>query len=255
MVHRNDVIRAIVELLRPLPYVNALWQGGAAAWKRVDDWSDIDLCVDANDNHTEDVMTLVTDTLQNQYGIALQFDVLQSPWPGLRQRFFRLNDSSPFMMIDFCIFKSSATDKLLEKEIHGEQIIHFDKNGALNIAPINSGEWMEKLRLRLPLLKAKFEIFQVLAEKEINRGNHIEAFMFYMGYTLNPLVEVLRIIHAPYHYSFSSRYIHYDLPADVVAYLQPLYFVGNPHELRDKWQLAKGKFGEAMKEAEQKCKN
>ena len=46
---RSAILTTLRQALEPLPYVHAMWEGGAAAFGRVDEWSDIDLQVDADD--------------------------------------------------------------------------------------------------------------------------------------------------------------------------------------------------------------
>jgi hypothetical protein len=42
-ITHQDILTGLRQALEPLPYVNAMWEGGAAAFHRVDEWSDIDL--------------------------------------------------------------------------------------------------------------------------------------------------------------------------------------------------------------------
>jgi hypothetical protein len=74
--------------------------------------------------------------------------------------------------------------------------------------------------------------------KEIYRQNRIEALSFYHGFTLRPLVEVLRIKYCPIRYDFHTRYVYYDLPSEVVRKLETLYFIANLDELREKHEDA-----------------
>ena len=87
-----------------------------------------------------------------------------------------------------------------------------------------------------------------LIEKELNRGNYIEAMAFYHGFTLNPLLELLRIKYKPFRYNFRTRYIYYDLPKDVVDKLHDFYFIGDPKELKFKYEAGKVWFNELMEE-------
>jgi hypothetical protein len=109
-------------------------------------------------------------------------------------------------------------------------------------APYDHEAHFEKLRTRLPELRTKFELYQILTEKEIHRGNHLEAFVFYMAFTLRPLVEVLRIRYVPQRYNFYTRYVYYELPADVVRDLEALYFIADPREISSKRQQAEAWF-------------
>jgi len=49
MFSRDSIVRLLTEALRPLPYVHAFWEAGAAAFNRVDEWSDIDLYIVVDD--------------------------------------------------------------------------------------------------------------------------------------------------------------------------------------------------------------
>jgi len=41
-VTRSSILSALRAALEPLPFVHAMWEGGAAAFGRVDEWSDGD---------------------------------------------------------------------------------------------------------------------------------------------------------------------------------------------------------------------
>jgi hypothetical protein len=60
-------------------------------------------------------------------------------------------------------------------------VVHFDKLGVVQPAPFDPGSHLDKLRDRLSVLRTKFELYQTLTEKEIQRGNHMEAFAYYYG--------------------------------------------------------------------------
>ena len=98
-------------------------------------------------------------------------------------------------------------------------------------------------RRALPLMGAPN---QALTVKEIQRGNHLEALAFYNAFTLRPLVEVLRIQYAPQRYNFHTRYVYYELPAEVVQDLEALYFIGDPQEISHKRQQAEAWFYQTL---------
>ncbi len=128
--------------------------------------------------------------------------------------------------------KRSSEDKFLQYEIHGEPTIHFDKADIVKNNPVNRETFLQKLESRLEELKVTFQLFQVLTLKELHRENDIEALLFYLNFTYKPLVEVLRMKYCPLHYNFYYRYIHYDLPAEVVTRLQRLAFAATPETVR-----------------------
>ncbi len=44
---------------------------------------------------------------------------------------------------------------------------------------------------RFEILKTTFPLFQVLVSKELNRKRYVEAFAFYQGSVIRPLIEIL----------------------------------------------------------------
>jgi hypothetical protein len=60
---RQEILHALRQRLQPLPYVHAMWEAGAIAFDRVDQWSDIDLQFDVDDNHVEEAFAEVEHAL------------------------------------------------------------------------------------------------------------------------------------------------------------------------------------------------
>ena len=81
-------------------------------------------------------------------------------------------------------------------------------------------------------------MFNNIVQKEINRGNSIEAIYNYRIVTLNSLVEVLRIKYCPIHHDFRTRYLHYELPPDIIKKLKEFFFVRDESDLQQKYQKA-----------------
>jgi len=81
-------------------------------------------------------------------------------------------------------------------------------------------------------------MFNNFVQKELNRKNYLEALDLYHSLTLATLVEALRMKHNPVHYDFRMRYVHYELPENVVQKLQDLYFVNNTEDLQKKYREA-----------------
>mgnify|MGYP002626434162 CR=1 FL=1 len=49
MIKRKEIIKKLIEELKPIEYINAIWEGSSEACGRTDEWSEIDLGVDAKD--------------------------------------------------------------------------------------------------------------------------------------------------------------------------------------------------------------
>jgi hypothetical protein len=117
---RQQILDAVIAALQPLDYVFAMWEAGAAAFNRLDQWSDLDLMIDADDERTVDVQAAFEAAIQELSPIQLKYEEPQPTWHGHAQAFYRLRDASPFLMLDVVFLKHSHPDKFLEYEIHGE---------------------------------------------------------------------------------------------------------------------------------------
>lgn len=247
MPDRETIILTIRSALEPREDVLALWEAGAAAFDRVDIWSDIDLVLVVDDTSSEDWFHLIEETLQRLAPIELKYILPQPTWHGHAQAFYRLADTSIYSMIDLVIMSASATNRFLEREVHGEPRVYFDKNGQAAPTFLDWETHWHTLRERLNHVLTIFELFQPLTLKELNRHNAIEAMAFYQAYTLRPLVEALRIRYCPQRYQFNTRYVHYDLPENVLEKLVNLYYVQDENQLRESHTEAVDWFHDTVK--------
>jgi hypothetical protein len=238
-ISRDKVTEAIAAALKPLDYVYAMWEGGAVAFDRVDEWSDIDICVSAEDDRIGEPFSVVEKALGSIAPIELKYEMTGPKLGEYVQAFYRLEGAGPFMVIDLAVFKHSARDKLLEREIHGDSKFHFNKNGAVAIPPLDRKAFMEKVRATLQSLPKRMDMFVSFIPKEINRGNLIAAVDLYHRFLLGPLAQVLRLKHNPARYDFGLRYVYYDLPPHVVKRFEELYIVRDADDLRVKAKAAR----------------
>lgn len=245
-IERKDVVAALLATLEPLDYIHTVWEGGAASWNRVDDWSDIDLYVVCDDDRVEDTLGVLEKTINKIDDIDLRFRVPEPAWHGHSQVFWRLKNASPFLFLDIAVMKRSSKDKFLQYAIHGRPYVHFDKIGTVQEDPVDPDQYLEQLAGRLETLKTQFAMFQVLVLKELNRGNEMEALSYYLAYILRPLVEVLRMKYSPWHYRFFTTYIYYEMPQSIIERLHRLYFVHDAKKLKECREEAEEWFWEAV---------
>lgn len=243
---RNIIVEALVDALNPLDYVHALWEGGAAALNRVDEWSDIDLYLVVDDAKVDDASIVVENALESLSPIKRKYKTPQLPWPGVFQAFYRLENASEYLIIDLAILKLSAPEKFLEPEIHGNAVFYFNKSHKITPPAFNKEAFVKKLSERLEMVHAKFYMFNNFVQKEINRGNYIEAIEWYHAFTISALIEVLRIKYNPVHHNFRTRYIYYELPTEIIKKLENLYFIKDEQDLQEKYYNATKWFQETI---------
>lgn len=245
---RDEITGAIAGALEPLDFVYAMWEGGAVANDRADQWSDIDICVAAEDNRVKDLFPVVERALEALAPIELKYDVLAPTLGEYVQAFYRLEGAGKFMLVDFAVFKLSAEDKLLEPEIHGNAIFHFNKRGAVEVPALDPGKHIAAMKTALERTRGKCQMFAPFVEKEIMRGDYLRALDLYQRLVLGALVQALRMKHKPEHYDFGLSYNRHHLPAEVVGRLEDLYFVRDGKDLSDKYRRALAWYDQVFKE-------
>lgn len=249
---RDAIIHALVEALEPMDYVHAFWEGGAAAFNRIDEWSDIDVYLVVDDGKINETFLAVERALRSLSPVKQKYGVTQTSWPGVYQAFYKLEGANEYLIIDLAILTLSAPDKFLEPEMHGEAVFYFNKSEAIRPTSLDKSALLKKLRKRLKRLKAKFSMFNNFVQKEINRGNYLEAIELYRVLTLASLVEILRIKNNPVHHDFKTQYVHHELPLKTIEKLKSLYFVADEKDLQGKYHKATKWFNEATSEISQK---
>ncbi|NWG10585.1 hypothetical protein HXY33_02370 [Candidatus Bathyarchaeota archaeon] len=235
---RQMIIQTLVNALEPLDYAYAFYEGGAAAFNRIDEWSDIDLYLIVDEKKADKAFAIVDKALESLSPIKRKIVVPQLPWPGVSQVFYKLERASDYLIIDFCVLTLNSSEKFLEPETHGNVVFYFNKSAKVQPPSLEKDVLVKKLRNRLERLKARIELFNSFVQKEINRGNLLEAVDNYHNLTLATLVEILRIKHNSIHYEFKMRYIHYELPPEITKRLVRLYFVRDEKDLQMKYDEA-----------------
>lgn len=247
-VTHDAIVRALAAALEPLPFVDAMWEGGAAGFGRLDEWSDVDLYLVAADDRVADTFLAVEDALVRMSPIRRKYEPAWPPESGIAQAFYRLERASEFLLVDLAVLKRSAPDKYLEPELHGRALFAFNKGGAVTIPSLDMDGFVRKLLDRRERLAARTDLFSHFVTKELHRRNTLGALEAYQRIVLDALIQVLRMRHAPAHYAFNVRYVPHELPADVVHRIERLSFVATAEELPAKTQEALSWFRETVSE-------
>lgn len=245
---RELILKKLEETLESVDYVYAMWQCGSAAFKRVDEWSDIDVVIDVEDEKTIEVFSIIDKALESLSPIESSFGCAQPMSIGAYQKVYKLHGTSKFLVIEICAVRHSSTDKFLQREIHGDVFVHFDKKNVTEYKSIDKNEFDKKIKTLIEQIYTKFNLYQFLVDKELNRNNYIEAIAFYNNFSLGPLVDILRIKYKPYRYGFRTRYVYYDLPANIVKRLENLYFIKDNNDLKIKHEEVIKWFNETAEE-------
>jgi len=246
VIPRDTIVRRIKDSLEPLPFVRAYWEGGAIGYGALDEWSDLDLYVVADDEKVEEAFVAVENALSSLSPIKQKYDIGKTGMQGVFQAFYKLRDASEFHLIDLAVLQASAPDKYLEPIVHGQAVFYFNKDAGMTVPKLDRDALVQRLTLRLERLEARMAMFGTFIHKEMNRRNYIEAVDLYRVVLIDSIVELLRIQHHPPHHDFKMRYIHRELPPGDVKKLQELSFVKDESDLEAKIALASDWFQEIL---------
>ena len=229
---RARVSTAITDALRLNPMVLAGWEGGSAAFAAVDEYSDIDLAyLVADDASPELLYVSAEQALETVSHVTGSHD----SGPG---RYYMLSDGREYFLVDLSFVRAGAPDHYLEVERHGHVVPLFDKGNWLRPRPLDHEALAAKRMARFRELEVWFIPSQCFPRKAILRGQHAEAMNAYWMATIKPLVELLRMRHAPARWDFGVRYLERDLPAPVYDQVRGLAFVRDLKDLEAKLAVA-----------------
>ena len=245
-ITRETIVRTLSAALEPLPWVDAFWEGGSAAFGRADAWSDADLYVVVADDRLGEAFPVVERALTTLSPISLKYEPAWPPESGTAQAFYRLEKAGEFLLVDLAVFRRSACDKYLEPELHGQALFSFNKGGAVTVPSLDKEAFLAKLLARRDRLRMRVELFAPFVTKELLRGNGLGALEAYERVILDALGQALWMRYRPAHYAFGMKYAKHELPAEVVSRLEQLSFVARPDELAGKTREAVAWFQETV---------
>lgn len=235
-MHREDILKEILKELRSYPQVNIIAEGGAKAFNRYDELSDIDLMVDAEDGTVGETVKMFENFLDKLAGISSVYSVAEQKEK--QHKFYKLKDTDKFSIIDLFIIERSNPAKEMEKHIHGNLVIHYDKYDFMKDQTYDKESFQKKINEFEKKSKSVFEFFLYQTEKEILRGHYIDALAYYFDLTLKPLIRSLRVKYNPVHYNFELRYLYDEFPKNIVKEIELLLSITDIDDLKRKLKLA-----------------
>jgi hypothetical protein len=245
-VTRDAIVEALRGAFEPLEWAHAAWLGGSDATGRTDAWSDVDFVVLVDDERVEEAFRIAAQTLKQLSGLAHRYRIPSPTWHGHEQEFFQVEGADPCHFVDFVPMARSSRDRLLEPERHGEQHVLFDPAGLIRPAPFDRAAHLAKMEERLATLRERFPLFQGLVTKAVRRGAVPDAVATYYQMTLRPLVEILRMRHAPERFDFGLRYLDRDLPPDLRCEIERISLAGTLCEVESHRCRAQALFEETL---------
>src|SRR5205823_14779661 len=176
---RLSIVQAMTDALEPLSFVHAFYEGGAAAFHRIDVWSDIDLYIVVDDAMVPKTFRAVEKVLASLSPIRL---IHEESWPaasGIFQKFYRLEKAGKFLLVDLAVLTVSAPDKFLVREIHGEVVFLINKRDSIQIPPLDRETFGRGLLDHRRRLRARMALCGPFVATTLLRGHRLAALECY----------------------------------------------------------------------------
>ena len=220
---REDILAAFLACFRDDLRVRAFWLEGSDGLGRADEYSDLDLWLDVDDEAMEEVMEAAV-AVAESFG-PLDADVfVPHPDGQILQRNLHVEGMSPYLTLDICIERHSRYGEegccFTEGDIAELPKILFDRDGLLRLVPPVPPD-PEALRAEWARQESRFgERGRVT--KYMARRLYLEAVDHYEEYVLMPLVSEARLLHTPDHADYGWTHISAHLPEDLVRRFEDL---------------------------------
>lgn len=250
-VDRETIIKTLSKKLKGNAHVHALWLEGADAHDRVDEYADIDVWLDVDDEYTEEAFKEV-EAILTTIALVESEDRFEHSHPQIEQKCYHLEGASEFLVIDVCIQKHSRKFWFRHGFEDEKAKVLFDKNDVVRFKEMDRKEVEKELRQRITDLNHAFHFYRFRVNKEIKRDHFLDALVYYHKYVMHPLIEVLRIKHQPTKRDFYLKHISIDLPSKVVSRFEELFKVTSLQELEDAMRQADEWFEEVTSELDEK---
>lgn len=232
------VVDVLADGLRANASVYAMWLEGSAAHGCKDEYSDIDVWLDVEDGHAGAVMALVRNLLSAIGPLDYAYEPERHPHPQIRQAYFHIEGTPPFLIVDLCIQDHSRESAFIAGFADQKVRVLFDKTGVISYRAIDWEAFHQGLARRRDEITRALPLARIRVKKEARRGNFLEALNYYHEEILKPLVDLIRMRHEPTKHDFGLKHIHRDLPEEVIARLEPLYAVSSLADIEAKCEDA-----------------
>ena len=238
------IIDKLIQRLAPLDFIYALWLEGADANGTADEYSDIDLWADIEDEYEAEAINAVEAALRELAAFDYEA-VLPHGHPQIRQRVYHLAGTNEYLMIDFCFQLHSRPEDYAfykDDQVEGAKVL-FDKAGVIQYKP-GSPPVDSEANARLLEKQQYYYTQHTRVLKYVRRGQYPEAFAYYQHYVLEPLVTMLRLIYTPAYADYGYVHISRHVPPKQAQHLERFSRIASLKDIEVKTDEAKAWFDE-----------
>jgi hypothetical protein len=248
MITRETILKGIVSDLGSEDYILAIWLEGSDGTQSLDEYSDIDLVCYTKEGFVDDAFTRLDDCISRLGQVDIAYEQPDRP-ANNRYKVYHLQETSDNLLVDVTIQSESFPVSFINEDKTILPVILVDKAGIVKYQNVDPSSHRSQLHTQLVQAQGLYSQ-RSRAVKYTKRGLFLEALIYYQKYVLKPLVDVLRIIYAPFQADCFLVHASRDFPADVVLALENLYGVKTVQDIAERINLADELFRNAVAEAD-----
>jgi hypothetical protein len=201
-----------------------MWLEGSDGLGMTDEYSDVDIWFDTNDDYAEKFLEECVAELGRLSEIDHILHERRPSHPFIFQTNLHLKNSSPFLMIDLCVQKHSrerAATIFIEGDIAELPQVIFDKENIISLKqpePLSVEESRKIIDRQSAIFSERSRVTRF-----IKRQKFIEAFAKFQEYMIEPIIALARLTHTPRIWNYGTCHISRHLPPDEVKEIGRLF--------------------------------
>ncbi len=224
------IVDELKDLLEQDSAVHAMWIAGSVAEGNNDELSDVDLWIDIDDDQDRQVLDKIEKFLSAKDTIDVNFS--EGLTPPFTHVVYHLAQMKPLHFIEINLHSHSHKFGLFDS-LRKIKVL-FDKDNTTKFEPFDEASYNKILKERKQFLLEKIEFGELSVRKEIQRKQFMEALHNYQFWLVEPVIELIRIKHAPLKITYGLKHGSRDLPKDAVAAIESLYSIKSLEDLVNK---------------------
>ena len=210
MVTRNDVINRLKPFVMHHKKVLTAWEGGSAATKSVDRYSDLDLMIVAEAKAVETIFSSVEALFLEHYGIQESMRLPEPTWHGFAQKFYLLKATEPWFYVDLCVLTPASEDTFTAPDRHGNGVVWKDTINFIDTKPTPPETIQKRAKMHYMRATKGTFVLRLEIEKALHRNHYLDAYHFTYSFVMRCLVPLMNIEHRIAKVDFGVRYISHD---------------------------------------------
>lgn len=226
----HTIVEELKNVMEQDEAVHAMWIAGSVAEGYADELSDIDVCLDIDDGHDEEIFGSIEKFLQSKGKLDINFG--ESATPPFSHKVYHLAHMEPYHFIEVTLHTHSHDLGLFDR-MRKIKVL-FDKDGTTAFKPFDKVSYDKMLRERKQFLIEKIALGELSVKKEITRRQFMDALHNYQFWLVEPIIELARIKHAPLKVTYGLKHGARDLPEDTVKEIESLYIIRSLDDLTNK---------------------